>query len=118
MSHLVKASVLMGGIRGVFDLFRESYRFSAEIWDSGALGIKNGPIRKLSRKSRFTVSEADFLRRQRRHINHEAVFHIAFQHTFVSVVNVRHADHFDVRTDVMFGAEIEHFLGFCNAADA
>ena len=54
---------------------------------------------------------------ERCHIDHKAVFHIAFEHAFVGGVDVLNVDHFDIAGDVMFGAEVEHFLRFRQAAD-
>ena len=50
-------------------------------------------------------------------VDHEAVFHIAFLHAVESGVDVLHVDQLDIRGDVVLGAEIQHFLGFLQAAD-
>ena len=57
------------------------------------------------------------LRAECSHVDHEAIFHIAFNHAFVGLVDFVHADHLDVRRDAMLAAKIEHFLRFRNAAD-
>src|SRR5690625_2546199 len=57
------------------------------------------------------------LRFERSHIDDESVFHIAFEHPFVSFVDLVHTDHFDVGGDSMFAAEIEHLLRFGNSGD-
>src|SRR6267154_765791 len=54
---------------------------------------------------------------QRGHVNDEAVFYVALKETGVGVVDLLDADFFDVRGDAVFGAEIEHLLGFANAAN-
>src|SRR2546427_7455672 len=54
---------------------------------------------------------------QRRHINHEAVLHIALRQPFIGLVNVLNFDQFNVRGDAVLGAEIEHLLRFANASN-
>ena len=54
---------------------------------------------------------------QRRHVDDEAVFDVAFQHAFVGGVDVCHVDEFNVGGDVVFAAEIQQFLCFRDAAD-
>src|SRR6267154_2904963 len=54
---------------------------------------------------------------QRGHVNDEAVFYVALKEPGVGVVDLLDADFFDVRGDAVFGAEIEHLLGFANAAN-
>src|SRR6185437_7597489 len=54
---------------------------------------------------------------QRRHINHEAIFDVAFQEAVVSLVYVLNLNHFDVGGDSVLGAKIQHLLCFANAAD-
>ena len=54
---------------------------------------------------------------QRCHINHKAVFHITFQHAFVRFIDILNLNHFDICSDTMLAAEIEHFLGLGDAAD-
>lgn len=53
---------------------------------------------------------------QRRHINNKAILYIAFQHTFVSLINIFHGNHFHVRYNTVFGAIVKHLLCFGNAA--
>src|SRR5216684_1682901 len=52
-----------------------------------------------------------------RHINHEAVLHIAFRQPFIGLVDVLDLDQFNVRSDAVLGAEIQHLLSFANASD-
>src|ERR1700723_856863 len=54
---------------------------------------------------------------QRSHVDHEAVFHVALEQAVVCFVDLLHFDHLDIRIDSLLGAEIEHLLGFGNAAD-
>src|SRR5437016_3027076 len=54
---------------------------------------------------------------QRRHIDHEPIFHIALQHALVGFVDLLDGDHFDVRDDSVFSAEVQHLLRLGNAAD-
>ena len=50
-------------------------------------------------------------------INHKAVMNIAFEHALVSLVNLLSTDHFHVCDNPMFCSEIQHLLGFRDAAD-
>src|SRR5690606_27661727 len=54
---------------------------------------------------------------QAAHIDHKAVTHVSLEHPLISLVDLLDRNHLDVRDDVVFGAEVEHFLGFGNAAD-
>ena len=51
------------------------------------------------------------------HINYKSVFHIAFQHSLVSFINVLHFDDLNIRNDIMLATEIQHLLGFLDAAN-
>ncbi|OLU23449.1 hypothetical protein BVH06_24580 [Pseudomonas sp. PA27(2017)] len=51
------------------------------------------------------------------HVDHEAVFHVTLEHALLGFVDVLDVDHFDVRDDVVLGAEVEHLLGFGDATD-
>jgi len=51
------------------------------------------------------------------HVDYETMAHIAFQHSFVGFINILHFDDFNFGYDIVFAAEIEHFLRFCNASD-
>src|ERR1700689_2485630 len=55
---------------------------------------------------------------QRSHINHKPVLHITLEQTLVSLINLLNLDHLNVGGEAMIGAEIEHFLGLLNTADA
>ena len=54
---------------------------------------------------------------QRCHINNEAIFHVALDQAIVSLIYVLNGDEFDIRSDVMLAAEIQHFLGFFDTAN-
>src|SRR5690606_14355590 len=54
---------------------------------------------------------------ERVHVDDEAVAHVALQHALVGLVDGLHADRLDVGDDAMLGAEVEHLLGFGDAAD-
>lgn len=54
---------------------------------------------------------------QTRHVDDEAVPHIAAQYAFVGLVDVIHVDQLDLRADVVRAAEVEHFLGFGDSAE-
>ena len=51
------------------------------------------------------------------HVDHETVFHVAFNHAFNGLVDVFDVEHFDVAGNPVLGAEIQHLLGFGNATD-
>src|SRR4030095_5846051 len=55
--------------------------------------------------------------RQRRHIDHEAVLDVALEHPCVRLVDRLNRDQFDVRDDVLLGAEVEHFLRLPDSTD-
>jgi hypothetical protein len=55
---------------------------------------------------------------KRRHIDNEAVLHVPFEKAFVSLVDLLNFDQFDIGSDAVIGAEIEHLLSFLDAADA
>jgi hypothetical protein len=42
---------------------------------------------------------------------------VAFQHPRIGRLDVLHRDHLDLRDGAVPGSEIEHFLGFGDAAD-
>src|SRR5271166_4308916 len=52
------------------------------------------------------------LRFERSHVNREAVLHIRLEHSLVGFVDLLDRDDLDISGDVVFTAEIEHFLGF------
>jgi len=54
---------------------------------------------------------------KRSHINYKAVLHIGLEQPFVDFVGLLDGDDFDIGSDVMFAAEVEHLLGFGDAAD-
>ena len=76
-------------------------------------------------KARFGVSPTEWRRTFRcrrlagegRTVDHEAVFHVTLDHSFVGVVDLIAADQFDIGDDAVFGAEVQHLLRFRNTAD-
>src|SRR5271169_1361064 len=50
------------------------------------------------------------LRFQRSHIDREAVLHIGLKQSLESFVDLLDRDHFDIRSDVVVSAEIQHLL--------
>ena len=54
---------------------------------------------------------------QRSHVNYKAILHIAFQQALISRINILHIDQLYICSNIMLPAEIQHFLGFRNAAD-
>jgi hypothetical protein len=57
------------------------------------------------------------LRPQTFDINHEPILHLALLQPLIGLVDLLHVDHFHVASDVVLGAEVEHFLGFGQTAD-
>src|SRR5690606_15755083 len=54
---------------------------------------------------------------KRGHVDDETVLHVALEHALEGFVDVLDTDHFDVRDDVVLGAEIEHLLSLCDTAN-
>jgi hypothetical protein len=57
-----------------------------------------------------TFSACRLLRRQRAHVDHEAILDAGAFHPFERMIDVLHRDHFAIRQDVFLGAEVEQFL--------
>src|SRR6266545_7317507 len=57
------------------------------------------------------------LRFERSHINGEAVLHVGPEQSLVGFVDLLDGDDFDVGSDVMFAAKVEHLLGLGDTAD-
>src|SRR5262249_20906064 len=57
------------------------------------------------------------LRLERSHVYDKAIFHVALQQALVGGVDLLHWDKFDVRSDALLSAEIEHFLSFPDTAN-
>jgi H+-translocating NAD(P) transhydrogenase subunit beta len=57
------------------------------------------------------------LARQRLHVDHKPVLHVALHQSRVSIVDLRCGDQFDFGGDAMLAAEVEHLLRFGNATD-
>src|SRR5690348_5945332 len=51
------------------------------------------------------------------HVDDEAVADVVLEQSLIGLVDLVHGDELDLGVDVLLGAEIEHFLGFRNAAD-
>ena len=51
------------------------------------------------------------------HVDYEAVFYVALQEAVVGFVDLLDGDYFYVAGDVVLAAEVEHLLGFGDAAD-
>ena len=49
---------------------------------------------------------------QRRHVDYEAVAHVAPEHPLIRFVDRRNVDHFDVGRDAVLGAVVQHLLCF------
>src|SRR5258708_10049393 len=54
---------------------------------------------------------------ERRDINHKAVLHIGLRQPFIGLVNILNLYQFNVGSDAVVGAEIQHFLSFANTSD-
>ncbi len=54
---------------------------------------------------------------ERSHIDREPVFHVAFEHAGVGFIDLLDRGDFHVGSDIVLGAEIEHFLRFSNSPD-
>ena len=51
------------------------------------------------------------------HIDDESVFHITFQHSFISIIDILDVDNFYIRNNILLATEIQHLLSFLDAAD-
>src|SRR3984885_10838908 len=51
------------------------------------------------------------------HVDYEAIFHVAFEHACVGLLNVLHGDHLDIGHDAPLRAEIQHLLRLGDATD-
>src|SRR5512135_964250 len=65
----------------------------------------------------FPLLSSKSFRPERGHIDAEAVLYIGLDHSFVSFVNLLDGNDFDIGGDVVGPAEVEHLLGFGDAAD-
>ena len=54
---------------------------------------------------------------QARDIDHEAIPHVALQHSFPCRIDLINANHFDICGNVVRRAEVEHLLRLGDAAD-
>src|SRR5258707_11048883 len=54
---------------------------------------------------------------ERSHIDDEAVLYVALEQAIISFIDLLDFDEFDIGSDAVLGAEIEHLLGLANAAD-
>src|SRR4029450_4824704 len=82
--------------------------------DQTALAIGQGRLRPAPRQGwrRWLASQA------LGHVDDEAIADIVAQQPVIGFVDLVHADRLDFRVELMFGAEIEHFLGFRASTDA
>src|SRR5579872_837197 len=82
-------------------------------------GATNGRARNVE-PSPLPTSEDHSLRGsllQSSHINHKAIFHVALDEPVVGLVDLLNGDQLDVRGDSVLSAEVQHLLGFADAAD-
>src|SRR5437899_12553458 len=56
-------------------------------------------------------------RLKRSHVDREPVFHIRLEQSLIGFVHLLDGDDFDIGSDVMLAAKIEHLLRFGNTAD-
>src|SRR5262249_36449505 len=54
---------------------------------------------------------------QRGHVDDEAILHVASQQPFVGGVDLVDSNHFDVRTEAVLAAEVQHRLRLSDSAD-
>src|SRR6185503_1328753 len=54
---------------------------------------------------------------ERSQVDREAVLHIRLRQSLVSFVDLLNRNNFDIRSDVVFAAEVEHFLRLLDASD-
>lgn len=54
---------------------------------------------------------------QSTHIDHKPITHIPFDHTIICFVNFLNRDELNIRDDIMLCTKVQHFLGFCGAAN-
>ncbi|GEM_PF-4006248 len=51
------------------------------------------------------------------HIDDKAILNVSFKHTGEGSLNVLATDHFNIGGNIMLAAEVQHLLGFLNAAN-
>ena len=51
------------------------------------------------------------------HVDREAVLDVRFDQALVGLVDLLDRNHFDIGSDVVLAAEVEHLLGLLDAAD-
>ena len=73
--------------------------------------------RTLCLSSVRTTSISDPCLAQRRVIDHKAIFHIALEHALVGFIDLLNWISSMSADDSLLGAEVEHLLGFGDAAD-
>jgi hypothetical protein len=54
---------------------------------------------------------------KRSHIDHEAVFYITFQQSFIGYIDIMNPDNPDIRSNLVLATKIEHLLGFGDSSD-
>src|SRR5215471_4110981 len=80
-------------------------------------GYARGMASRTCCKYGADASSYSLLRFERRHVDGETVLHIGLRQSFVGFVDFLDGNHLDVGGDVVRAAEVEHLLGFGNAAD-
>src|SRR5437773_11410883 len=88
------------------------------ICGSGTFSIRTSPALYIT-VARIMVGSKNLLslRFQRSHVDRKAVLHVRLQQSFVCFVDFLNRNHFNISSDVVRAAKIEHLLGFRNAAD-
>src|SRR6266513_2235396 len=88
------------------------------ICGSGTFSIRTSPALYIT-VARIMVGSKNLLslRFQRSHVDRKAVLHVRLQQSLVGFVDLLNRNDFDLGGDVVFAAEIEHLLGFRNAAN-
>src|SRR5258705_10822782 len=90
---------------------RARFRFPPRAF-SGTPAISTASTPGLSSQS---ANNFDRLLLQRRHINHEAILHVALQQPLVRIVDLLNWNQLDVRSDSVLRAKIQHLLRFPDA---
>src|ERR1700730_14588673 len=54
---------------------------------------------------------------ERGHVDYEAILNVALEQALVGFVDLLDFDQLDVGSDALFGAEVEHLLGFLDTAN-
>lgn len=68
-------------------------------------------------ESAASAESAALLRSERSHVDYEPILHIRLHESFVGFVDLLHRNHFDIGSDVVRAAKVEHLLGLRDTAD-